>query len=70
MPIFLDIITYDPSIKTMNHPGLIAFSCMGNTIGLKRVTVVQQGTVWNHVKRLREIRGFNMASLSMIRHKL
>ena len=34
---FLEIITRDPSIYTMNHPDLIACSFMENSIGLKRV---------------------------------
>ena len=37
--IFLEIITCDPSIDTMDHPDFIACSFMENSIGLKRVKV-------------------------------
>ena len=34
---FLEIITFDPSIYTMNHPEFIVCRFMENSIGLKRV---------------------------------
>ena len=37
--IFLEIITCDPSVYTMDHPGFIISNFMENSIGLKKVKV-------------------------------
>ena len=40
--LFLEIITCDPSIYTMDHPDFIACSFMENCVGLKRVKYLVQ----------------------------
>ena len=37
---FLEIITCDPSIYTMDHPNLTVSNFMGNFIGLKKVNPI------------------------------
>ena len=41
--LFLEIITFDPSIYTMDNPDFIVLSFMGNFIDLKRVEVLCAG---------------------------
>ena len=64
----LEIITFYPSIYTLNHPDIIVCSFMETFIGLKRVIVFRYGeTNLRYANyRLSDVRDYKMKALDRI----